>query len=319
MFKVLIPQPIDSSGLDYLQAHSCEPVFCPTEAAAVQSLLPSCDACLSKTFFIENAWLAAAPRLKVVGKHGVGWDNVVDADAAAALGIRVVNTPLANTNAVAEQTIGMMLALARQLTAMDRAVRTSDHDFADQNPGCELAGKTLGLAGLGRIGSTVARKACYGLDMKILAYDPFARPAAFTGGITRVDSLAELFSRSDVVSLHLPGHAATRGLIGRDLLALLHRDALLINCARGSVIDQDALVNLLRARRIAGAALDVYDPEPLPAGHPLLSLDNVLLTPHSAALTREALQRMSLQVCQGIVDVLEDREPAWPVNKTGRR
>ena len=320
MFRVLVPHPVHEAGLVHLRDRNCQVVTCPATEEAVRELLPSCDGCVSKTFYLRTEWLRESKRLRVVGKHGVGWDNVVDARAAEELGIWVVNTPEANAAAVAEHTIALMLALARHIPQMDASVRNGDWEYPERAVSMDLAGKTLGLIGMGRIGRMVARKAGRGLDMRVLGYDPYAPESAFGDCVVRRESLMELLAEADVVSLHLPGGENTRNSLGKKELAAMKPGAYLINCARGSVVDQEALVEALQAGKLAGAGLDVFDPEPLPADHVLTRMENVVLTTHSAALSQDALLRMSLDACQGVADVLEGKAPKWAVNhpKGGR-
>ncbi len=252
---------------------------------------------------ITRRLMENAPCLKVVGRHGVGLDNV-DVAAATELGITVVNTPEANAEAVAEHTLGLMIALSKRIGEGDRALRAGNWDARYTLIGHELRGCTLGVIGCGRIGSRVAHMAHAAFDMQVVYHDVIAYPKLEAElGAERVE-LEKLLRRSDVVTLHVPLTPATQGLIGEKELALMKPTAFLINTSRGPVVDEAALVEALRSGQIAGAGLDVYSTEPLPADSPLLSMENVLFTPHMAAHTEEALRNMSL-VAEDIIAVLE--------------
>jgi phosphoglycerate dehydrogenase-like enzyme len=243
--------------------------------------------------------LAACPALKHISIWGTGTDNV-DLAAAAARGVTVTNTPGANAISVAEHTVGLMLALVKQIVPCDAAMRKGGWP---RNLVPQLRGKRLGLIGTGLIGGEVAGMA-RGLGMEVVAwtYHPKADWAARIG--VRYVELDELLRTSDIVSLHLRATAEARRFLGRERLALLKPTAYVVNTARGALIDEAALVEHLRAGKIAGAALDVFETEPLPAGHPLAGLPNVLLTSHCAGMTPEANQiglRMAVENIQHVV------------------
>ncbi|MGC8838143.1 MAG: hydroxyacid dehydrogenase [Anaerolineae bacterium] len=260
--------------------------------------------------FVDGEVMDRAPHLRAIGRKGVGVDNI-DLEAARARGIFVLNTPLAPVEPVAELTLGFMIALARGLLRADCATRQGDWEVRLRHKGPELLGKTLGLVGFGRIGQRVA-ELVQPLRMRVLYYDVCRYPEAEARlGATPVP-LAALFREADWVSVHLPLTEETRHLIGRDLLALMKPSAYFINVARGPVVDEAALVEALRERRIAGAALDVFAHEPLAPEHPLCGLDNVILTPHIGGLSQEGELAMSM-VVRDILAVLEGREPAHAV------
>lgn len=254
---------------------------------------------------VTRRLMEAAPNLKVVARHGVGVE-AIDRQAAADLGIRVVNTPEANVESVAEQCLGMMLILAKRMRLADKAIRAGDWEARYRLTGNELLGKTLGLVGFGRIGQRLAAMCRLGLSMTILYHDVIAYPDAEKAlGARRVD-LERLLGEADFVSLHTPLVPETRGLMGEAALRKMKASAFLINTSRGQVVDQAALVRALQEGWIAGAGLDVYDPEPLPPDSPLLGLDNVVLSPHMAAHTDEALYRMAMVVTD-VLAVIEGR------------
>jgi D-3-phosphoglycerate dehydrogenase len=242
-----------------------------------------------------------AVRLKVIGRAGVGVDNV-DLAAASKRGIVVANAPQSTVISAAEHTIGLLLALSRQIPQAHAALKKGRWErsgFA----GHEVADKTLGLVGFGRIGQQVARRA-RPLEMRVVAYDPYVSPERFRElGVGRVDSLDDLLAQSDFVSLHLTLTADTRGIVGREQLARMKDGVRLVNVARGELVDEDALVEALRSGKVAGAALDVFSEEPYSG--PLLELPNVVVTPHLAASTQEAQDRAGLIVAEQVAAALE--------------
>ena len=254
--------------------------------------------------------LEAAPRLQVVGRAGVGVDNI-DVEAATRRGVYVVNAPTGNIVAVAELTIALLLALLRNVPAADAHVRAGGWKRG-QFAGREARGKTLGLIGLGRIGSEVARRAA-ALEMRLLAHDPYATEAkARSLGVTLV-GLDELLTEADVVTLHAPLLPETRGLLGREAIARMKRGAYVVNAARGELVDEAALAAALADGRLGGAALDVYAQEP-PAGSPLLAAPRTVLTPHIAGSTAEAQVNVAVDVARQVLDVLAGRPAASAVN-----
>ena len=271
------------------------------------------DAIITRTSPVAAADIARARRLKVIGKHGVGVDNIA-LDAARARGIPVVNTPGANADGVAELVLAMALAAARHLVAADRALRAGNLAPASLPPGRELAGRRLGVAGFGQVGRRVADLFARALRMPVMAYDPALPAEAIrAAGATPAGSIDELVAASDVLSLHLPLTAATRGLIGARELALMPEGAILINTARGGIVDEAALAAALRRGRPAAAASDVFVTEPPPPDHPLLLLPNFIATPHLGAATAELLDRVGLLVVEQVLEVLAGKPPRHPV------
>ena len=222
----------------------------------------------------------------------------------------------ANFNSVAEQTLAAILALGRRLTFCEKRFRDGDFGIRNTAKPVDLAGKTLGVVGLGKIGRAVAEKARLGVGMHILGYDPYLPQANVPAGVEMTDRWEDIFSRSDFVSLHLP--SCSRALVGAREFAWMKPTAYFVNYARGDLVDDDALVEALRQKRIAGAALDVFIQEPPPRDHPLFGFDDVILTPHNSGLTVEAMRRVSLQAAQGIWEVLNGQMPTWPVNRPAK-
>ena len=250
---------------------------------------------------VDDALMGSAPKLRVIGRAGVGVDNI-DADAATRRGIVVMNTPGANAVAVAELTVGLMLALARKLPAANTTMHAGKWEKKSLQ-GAELRGKTLGILGLGRIGLEVARRA-RGFGLEILGSDPFVSAAvARENGIFLV-SLDELFAKADYLTLHVGLTPQTTGVINAKTLAAMKKGVRIINCARGELIDDAALVAALKSGQVAGAALDVFCEEP-PKNSPYAELENVILTPHIAGSTAEAQEAVGVQIAMQVRDYLK--------------
>ena len=250
---------------------------------------------------ITRPIIEAADALKAIGRAGTGVDNI-DVVAATARGVLVMNVPGGNTVTAAEHTIALMFSLARNVPQGDASLRRGEWERS-RFTGIEITGKTLGIIGFGRIGQLVADRAL-GLKMKVVAFDPLV-PSFFmeAAGVEAVDSLDALLARADIVTVHIPGGAATKGLLGREALARCRPGALLINCARGGVIDEAALAEALTSGHLGGAAIDVFETEP-PRDSPLLGLPNVVLTPHLGASTHEAQTRVAIAIAEQVRDFL---------------
>ena len=255
------------------------------------------------------------PRLRIIARAGIGVDRI-DLDAATRRGILVVNSPDGPTESTAEHTIALLLNLCKGVMMGDRILRSGQPFPAlpDLVPGFEVFGATLGLIGLGRIGSRVATIAQV-LGMKVVAFDPFIAPErARTLGVEIVPSLAELLPRADVVSLHCPSTPENRHIINAETLNLMRRGSYLINAARGALVDEEALLEALRSGHLAGAAVDVFDPEPPITNHPLFKLPNTICTPHIASYTTASVLRMEMMACEQIASALRGERPTNLVN-----
>jgi D-3-phosphoglycerate dehydrogenase len=309
--KVLLPEDIAEAGKTYLRDRGYEVVMgSAVDQKTLKKELAPCQGLLARTAKFPAEVLEAAPELKVVARHGVGYDNI-DVNRAAELGIWVTNTPEALSATVAEHTIGLMIAVARKLILADRLIRAGRFSERNTLKGVDIQGKVLGVVGLGRIGRTVAQKARLGLGMEILASDPYvSQPPE---GVSLVE-LEELLRRSDFVSLHMPATPDTVGMIGAEQLALMKPTAYLVNAARGNVVQEAALIQTLKDGGIAGAGLDVFDPEPPAEDNPLFALENAVVVPHIASMTHECMDRMATHAAQGIHEVLSGNKPSWPVN-----
>ncbi|MDQ7843529.1 MAG: phosphoglycerate dehydrogenase [Armatimonadota bacterium] len=298
---------LEEAGLDVVMAGQ----GAPWPEDRMVGLARDAQALIVGTDQVTRRVLAGSPRLRVVARHGVGVDNI-DLAGAAALGIAVTYTPGANTDAVAELTVALLLALWRGIVAADRTVREGRWEPV---LGYEARGRTLGVVGLGRIGRGVAERA-RALGMRVVAFDVAEdRPYALAHGIAYLP-LEDLLRTADAVSVHVPLTPKTRGLIGARELAWMKPTAVLVNVARGGVIDEEALAAALEGGRLAGAAVDVFTVEP-PWESPLLRAPNVILTPHIGAHTLEAMTRMDLMAASDVVAVLRGDPPSYPVPAGG--
>jgi D-3-phosphoglycerate dehydrogenase len=311
---VFIPDPIHADGVHRLSPGFDVDMPTASDAATRGAAFAIADAVIVRNLALDEAVLGAAPRLKVVAKHGAGVDNI-DLAAATTRGIVVANVPGGNADAVAEATVALMLATLRRVPEVHRLVVSGGYGARFRLQFGQLSGRTLGLIGIGNIGARVARICRDGFRMRVLAYDPGLAAAAIAArGGEKVDDLAALLAEADVVSLHLPLAAATRHLIGRAELARMKRSAILINAARGALVDEAALAAALRAEQIAGAGLDVLEVEPPLPDNPLLGLANVVLSPHTAGNTTEAARQLATAAADIVVATLSGRRPEGLLN-----
>ena len=313
-YKVFIPKNITDAGKDYLRSLDYDLIIgTGTDMETMLREGGAADAILARTEQYPRELLEQMPNLKVIGRHGIGTDNI-DVSYCTGCGIKVTYAPNSNANSVAEHTIAMMLACACNLPYQDRQTRAGDWETRNRLIGMDLENKTLGIIGLGRIGRLVAEKATLGLKMNVIGYDAFLASDKYPPYIIKSESFEDLLPVSDFVTLHVPATAETKKLINAASLAKMKKTAYIINMARGEVVDEAALFSALKNKVIAGAALDVFEQEPAQASNPLFSLDNVIVSPHSAALTQEAMDRMGLHAAMGIHAVLSGGKPEWPVN-----
>jgi D-3-phosphoglycerate dehydrogenase len=249
----------------------------------------------------DRELIEAADGLEVIGRAGVGTDNI-DLDAATRMGVAVLNAPAGNTLSTAELTFGLLLASARGIAEADRSMHENRWDRG-RISGSQLSGKTLGVIGAGRIGSEVIHRA-RAFGMRALTYDPYLAPERIADLDVEAVSLEELLTRSDYVTLHLPLTEETTNIIDAERIALMRPEAVLINAARGGLVDETALAEALETGRIRGAALDVFEVEPLPADHPLRKVPNLVLTPHLGASTPEAQKEIAIEIAHAMRDAL---------------
>lgn len=280
----------------------------PLTAGELREEVGDVDGFIAGLDQIDSTVFDAAPRLKVVARYGVGVSNV-DLDAAYRHGVVVTNTPGANSEAVAELAIGFLFALARSIVQANAAAHAGRWTPIE---GMEVAGKTLGILGAGRIGLSVARRAV-ALGCTVLAHDPYAEPSAVSAAGASPVSMEQLLAESHVLSLHLPLTDETRGMIDAAFLAEARPGVLLINTARGELIDEEDLLQALESAQVGGAALDTLAQEPAPPDDPLLRHDRVLVTPHMGAHTREATNAMGRMATADLIAVLSGRQPRFPV------
>ncbi|HNP84857.1 MAG TPA: phosphoglycerate dehydrogenase [Kouleothrix sp.] len=311
MDRILVTESIADEGLAALKAVAQVDVRTDLDKAALLAVLPEYDALVVRSGTKVTAEvLEAGTRLRVVGRAGTGVDNI-DVDAATRRGIIVVNAPASNSVAVAELTVGMILALARQIPHAHASLQGGKWE-RNKFMGFEVRGKTLGLVGLGRIGAEVARRA-RGLEMEVLAYDPVvSTDRAAQIGVT-LATLDEVLAQSDFLSLHVPMIESTRNLINATRLAQMKPTAYIINAARGGIVDEAALADALERRTIAGAAFDVFTKEP-PTDNPLLGHPRVITLPHLGASTVEAQMLTGVDVAEGVIDALRGATPRYAVN-----
>jgi len=321
--RILVADKLAEEGLEFLkQSGMSFDVRVGLKEDELAAAVGDYDALIVRSGAKVTAKVLANPgQLKAIARAGVGVDNI-DLEAATAKGILVMNTAEASTLSTAEHAMALMLALARKIPAAHAGLRSGQLDWKKRNQyqGTQLAGKTLGVVGLGRIGRTVAARAI-AFEMNVLGYDPFfSAPAALDGRVKMVRDFDEFLSQLDIITFHVPGGEGTRHLLNRQrLFGRCKPNLLVINDARGEVVDEIALADALKEKKIAGAALDVYAQEPPPKDHPLFSLDNVVLTPHLGASTDEAQTAVSVEACRAIVGYLKSGEIRGAVNAGGIR
>jgi len=311
--RILVADPIHEQGRNLLSARTGLSVDVATglDEAALRQRIGDYDALIvrSKTR-VTAPVIAAGSRLKVIGRAGIGVDNI-DVEAATERGIVVFNTPDENATTTAELALGHLLSLSRHLPQADRSVRKGEWT-PKKFVGAELAGKTIGVIGFGTIGRIVTRR-CLAFRMRVLAYDPYVVPEVVHETGAEPTDLDALLAQADFVTLHCPLNEATTNLINAPRLSQMKAGARLINCARGGLVDESALVEALRSGHVAGAAFDVYAKEP-PGASPLFEFDNVVLTPHLGASTEEAQQAVSLKIAENVASFLETGAAQSAVN-----
>ena len=313
MKRVLVTDGLQAVGVDALRKHGLEvEVTGSLDERALIARLGEYEGLIVRSATkVTRAAIAAGTRLEVIGRAGAGVDTI-DVDAATERGIIVMNTPGGNTTAVAEHTLALLLALARRVAVADATLKAGKWE-KNRLQGVELLGKTLGILGLGRIGGEVARRAL-GFRMQVLAYDPYLDDKTVAErGATKVE-LDELLRRADFVSINCPLDDGSRGMIGARQFGLMQKHAYFITTARGLIHDEKALEEALRSKAIAGAGLDVWSKEPPEMDHPLLQYDNVIASPHTAGVTREARANMGQYAAEQLVMILDGKRPPRIIN-----
>ena len=312
MPKVLVADPIAPEGIEILKTVAEVDVKTGLSKDELAAIIGEYDALAVRSETKVTAEIiAAATKLKIIGRAGVGVDNI-DVEAATNRGILVVNSPEGNTLAAAELTVAMLLALARNIAPADQALRAGKWD-RKKYMGSEVYGKTVGVIGLGKIGrEVVSRLKAFG--MSVLGYDPFLKPEQAEALGIKLADLDTLYRESDYITVHVPKTKETTGMINADKIALMKPTVRLINVARGGILDEAAVAEAVKSGRIAGAAIDVYTTEPAPADNPLLGVANILTTPHLGASTEEAQVNVALDIAEQIVEVLNGKPARAAVN-----
>ena len=314
--KILISDKTENDVIQKLKDAGYEVTFNEMDPNTLLKEIPNYDALMvrSRTKVIKEVVEAGAKgKLKVIGRAGIGVDNI-DIQTAAKNGIKVVNAPTGATASVAELALLHMLALARQLPKADTTTKKGEW-IKKQLKGKELFGKTLGLVGTGNIGKLLAKYVKV-FSMNVIGYDPFISEEVMQkDGIKKIDELSKLMEMADFISLHIPHTHETHYIINEKMIAKMKPSAYLINCARGGVVDEKSLYNAIKNGELAGAGMDVFEQEPPSKDNPLLTLDNVVVTPHIGANTKEGQLRAGLITAEQMMKVLDGKDPDYWVNK----
>jgi D-3-phosphoglycerate dehydrogenase len=309
--KVLVADPIAQEGIDLLSKYAQVDVKTKQKPEEIIAIIGDYDALIVRSQTQVTAdIIAAGKKLQIIGRAGVGVDNI-DTNAASQHGIIVVNAPTGNTVSAAEHAIALMLALARNIPQANASLKSCKWQRADFM-GTEVKGKTLGIVGLGNVGSEVARRA-RGLEMKLIGYDPIISAERAANLQVELVPLAQLIKESDFITLHIPLIESTKNIIGEKELATVKPNVRIINAARGGLIDNDALVKAVKEKRVAGAAIDVFENEPCTES-PLFECDKIIVTPHLGASTTEAQTLATTEVVQQIIDVFNGQPARYAVN-----
>lgn len=303
--KVLLTEPIRPAGLEILQKDADVVVAPAPTPEVVASMIADFDGLISRNTFIGKEIFDRAQKLKVVATHGAGTDHI-DVIEASKRGVFIVNTPGANAESVAEAVVGLMLSLSRKL--FDGAVAlkfNKDYYYRNQCVGMDLFKKTIGIIGMGQIGQKLARICNEGFNMRVLGYDPYVSDAQMNDlGVKKASDLNILLEDADFVSLNCPYYDELQHLIDERMLKKMKKTAYIINCARGQLIDEKALYDALKNHTIGGAALDVFNEEPLKKDDPLYTLPNLIMTPHIAAFAQDSIDNMSMISAADVLSIL---------------
>jgi D-3-phosphoglycerate dehydrogenase len=313
--KVLLSEPIDEAGMRILQGKA-EVIVSPDPSNdTVGRLIPDAEALILRTATqVTRAMIQKAPRLKVISRTGGGLNNV-DVEAATEHNVVVCGVKGPQDRFVAEHAASLMGALAKQFFYLDGQTRKGNFKSRFEYKPVGLAGKRVGLVGLGRIGRIVAEICIHGFGMEVWAYDPYVSPQSFGSSSIKIsESMDEVIRTADFLSLHVPVTDQTKGLIGKRELELMKPTSFIINTSRGEVIQEAALVDALKRGVIAGAGLDVFEKEPPDAGNPVFQIPKVILTPHSAALTKDSVAKLAEGAAENALRVLEGKPPSFSPN-----
>lgn len=310
MYKILISEKVSNETIEFLETHGIKvKVGTSLEHKVVYDEIQDCDAVMVRMMRIDRDIIAHAPKLKVIAKHGAGCDSI-DTEAAFEFNIPVVYAPGANALSVAEHTLTLMLSCAHCVRQANLGYAEGDYHIKDVLPIFEISGKTIGLIGCGNVALHVAKIAHCGFDMRILGYDPLTN-RIMPSYIQMTETVDELIAESDFISIHIPGTDENTNYFDVRKFSLMKNTAFLINTSRGNVIDTQALLNYIKTGKIAGAGLDVSNPEPAISDSELFTMRNILLTPHIGAASQESMIRMGRMAAEGVVDVLYGRIPKY--------
>ncbi len=319
--RILVADKLAEEGLEFLKSNQANyDAKVGLKEDELAAIVGEYDALIVRSGAKVTAKVLANPgKLKAIARAGVGVDNI-DLDAATSKGILVLNTAEASTLSTAEHALALMMSLARKIPAASQSLKSGALEWKKRSifQGTQLAGKTLGVVGLGRIGRTVATRAL-AMEMNVIGFDPyFSAPAALDGKVKLVRDFDEFVSQIDVITFHVPGGEQTKHLLNRDrLFNKVRPNLLVVNDARGEVVDEFALADAIKEKKVAGAALDVFQTEPPAKDHPLMGLENVVLTPHLGASTDEAQTAVSVDACKAILAYLNSGEIRGAVNAGG--
>jgi D-3-phosphoglycerate dehydrogenase len=314
--KVLYIQPLHKSGMDKL-SEKYEVIIANNENKEhLKSIIPDVNAIVTRLTVIDKELITAGKNLEAIAKHGIGVDNI-DVEAATERNITVLTTGNANSLSVAEHAFFAMGAMCKRITYFDDQMRKGNWKSRDTLGSKDMTGKLLGIIGLGNIGSNVAKMAKEGFGMQVEVYDPYAdQEAVVSLGYKYVKDVDTICREADFITVHVPLNDDTKNLIDKRRLSMMKSTACLVNFARGGIVNEKDLYEALKNKTIATAALDVFEEEPLSLASPLLELDNVVLSPHCATFSEDSRIRMSLQVAEGVDDVLSGRAPKFAANKS---
>lgn len=304
MKKVLITKPIAESGINILQENDIEILMATdTNKETILKLVKDVDAIIARATYIDEDIINAGEKLKIIAQHGVGLDYI-DIKKATEKNVLVINTPDANAKSVAEYVVGLMLSLSRKIIHGNNLMKNDEFVKRDCCMGNDLKNKCLGIIGFGRIGKEIS-KLLSGFEVEIIAYDPYVSAESMSEfKVKKIDELENLLEQSDYVSMNLPGIESLKNMMNINKFRKMKKTAYFINCARGVLVKEEDLVVALKEKMIAGAAIDVTKTEPMEKDSDLLTLENLIITPHIAASTKESMDRMAIGVSQGIVDCL---------------
>ena len=306
MAKVLISEKMNPVAEEVLRSAGHEVIWMPSiEQSVFEEYIKDCDALLNRILPVTREMMESNPKLKIISKHGVGVDNY-DLEAAKDLGIVVTTAPGANSQSVAEHSFAMMIALAKNLIPISQGYRDVGFGIKNTCEGIELMGKTIGIIGCGKIGSRMAKMCRYGFDMKVLVYDPYITDVP--EGCELTSDRDRVFREADFLSLHCYLSDETRNCVGAHEFSIMKPGCILINCARGPVVDEPEMIRALQEKRLGGAGLDVTWEEPLPKDSPLFAMKNVICTPHYAPTTHDSAYNCAKIAAENIMKYFAGEE-----------